>query len=88
MQLDFPNNPTPGQIFLATNNVAYQWDPIKTKWFTRLAPLEGGITNPGPNPPANPVVGTLWWDNVGGQLYTWYDDGDSAQWIETSPIPD
>jgi hypothetical protein len=32
-------------------------------------------------PPASPVVGTLWWDSVGGQLYVWYDDGTSSQWV-------
>jgi len=31
--------------------------------------------------PASPAVGTLWWDTVGGQMYIWYDDGTSQQWI-------
>lgn len=34
-------------------------------------------------PPANPTVGQLWWDNVGGQLYVWYDDGNTQQWVIT-----
>ncbi|PWT92085.1 MAG: hypothetical protein C5B54_04120 [Acidobacteria bacterium] len=33
--------------------------------------------------PANPTDGTLWWDTVTGQLFIWYDDGDSAQWVST-----
>jgi hypothetical protein len=32
-------------------------------------------------PPASPHVGDLWWDSVGGQLYVYYDDGNSQQWV-------
>ena len=31
--------------------------------------------------PVSPKVGTLWFDTVGGQLYVWYDDGTSQQWV-------
>ena len=31
--------------------------------------------------PASPQVGALWWDSVGGQLYTFYNDGNSSQWV-------
>ena len=31
--------------------------------------------------PASPQVGQLWWDSVGGQLYVWYNDGNSSQWV-------
>lgn len=36
-------------------------------------------------PPASPGVGDLWWDSDtatgGGQMYIWYDDGNSQQWV-------
>lgn len=32
-------------------------------------------------PPATPLIGQLWWDEVGGQLYVWYNDGTSSQWV-------
>jgi len=32
-------------------------------------------------PPSSPVVGALWWDSVGGQLYVWYSDANSSQWV-------
>jgi hypothetical protein len=35
----------------------------------------------GDSPPASPAAGGLWWDSVGGQLYTFYDDGNSKQWV-------
>ena len=42
----------------------------------------------GPNPPADPPDGLLWWDSESGQLYVWYRDVDSAQWVIASPSPD
>ena len=35
----------------------------------------------GVTPPASPIQGALWWDSVGGQLYVWYNDGNSSQWV-------
>ena len=31
--------------------------------------------------PSNPQPGTLWWDSVSGQLFVWYNDGDTSQWV-------
>ena len=31
--------------------------------------------------PANPVAGALWWDSVGGQLYVYFTDLTSSQWV-------
>lgn len=40
----------------------------------------------GENPPdVNSVpVGSLWFNNVTGQLYVLYQDVDSIQWVQTS----
>jgi hypothetical protein len=35
-------------------------------------------------PPASPTPGLLWWDSVGGQLYLWYVDANSSQWVPAS----
>jgi hypothetical protein len=37
--------------------------------------------------PASPVAGQLWWDSVGGQLYVYYNDGTSQQWVPASTVP-
>ena len=31
--------------------------------------------------PSSPVAGSLWFDTNGGQMYVWYDDGNSQQWV-------
>jgi len=38
-------------------------------------------------PPGNPSEGDLWWDSStdSGQLYIYYVDADSSQWVEASP---
>jgi hypothetical protein len=34
--------------------------------------------------PANPSQGDAWWNSTDGNLYTWYNDGNSAQWVSVS----
>lgn len=33
-------------------------------------------------PPASPVVGTLWFESDSGDTFIWYQDADSAQWVQ------
>lgn len=38
--------------------------------------------------PASPLPGALWWDSAGTQqLYVWYNDGSSSQWVAASNTP-
>jgi|HubBroStandDraft_2_1064218.scaffolds.fasta_scaffold00040_39 hypothetical protein len=52
----------------------------------------GGSVTISDTPPALPQSGQLWFDSVGGQLYVWYVDPTSSQWViaVSSPagIPD
>jgi hypothetical protein len=41
----------------------------------------------GVSPPVSLSVGNLWWDTNGGNLYVWYDDGTSQQWVPTTNQP-
>ena len=84
-KLEFPANPTNGQQYNATNGVIYQWD--SQKWQTRIVESyanTGG--NPGLTPPPNPSPGTFWWDSEAGQLYIWYVDADSSQWMQAAVL--
>ena len=31
--------------------------------------------------------GDLWWNTVDGRLYIYYEDSNSAQWLDASPAP-
>jgi len=85
---DFPSNPMPGQVFIA-GGAGYTW--------SGYAWLMGG--RPGvlisDTSPAFPRPGQLWWESDTGAFYIYYDDGDSAAWVqlngalgESTPAPD
>jgi hypothetical protein len=38
------------------------------------------------SPPTAPVPGDLWFSTINGQLYAWYNDGSSGQWISVSKV--
>jgi len=38
----------------------------------------------GTEPPGGVGQGDLWWDSDVGELYVYYEDGNSNQWVETS----
>ena len=37
-----------------------------------------------PNPPLNPNQGDLWWSTIEANLFIWYEDVDSKQWVDAS----
>jgi collagen triple helix repeat protein len=56
-----------------------------TAWTT---PAGGGASvSISATPPTSPSPGNLWWDSVGGQMFIWYDDGTSAQWVIATNNP-
>ena len=78
LALSSPNNlaiygGTAGQ-FLSTNGAGI------LSWATPSGGGGASITV-SDTPPASPTVGALWWDSVGGQLYVWYADANSSQWV-------
>ena len=42
------------------------------------------MTYIGDTPPASPVAGQLWWESDSGNLFIWYSDGSSDQWVPAS----
>ena len=78
--IDFPNSPAANQIFVAPNGVTYQW--TGTLWL----PIGGTqALYVGDTPLASPGPNQLWWNSASGQMYLWYNDGNSTQWVPTTP---
>jgi hypothetical protein len=64
----------PGNV-LSTNGLGV------LSWIPMTGGGGGGSIVVGDTPPVSPTIGTLWWDSVGGQLYIWYNDGNTSQWV-------
>jgi len=48
------------------------------------APAAGVVTDD--TAPASPSDGDLWWDSDSGRLNVYYQDADSSQWVDASPL--
>lgn len=82
MALDFPSNPVNGQVF-----DAYVWSASKGVWQAREE--QAPITITSPTVPSTAQNGDLWFNTTNGLVFTYYDDGSSAQWVEvlSSAVP-
>lgn len=84
MALNFPTNPTLGDVYTYAEG---SWIWNGTSW-TSGASLAG--IQPPPNvtisdtAPIPITLGELWWDSATGKLKIYYDDGTSAQWVDSS----
>jgi len=45
----------------------------------------GGSVSIGADPPSNADPGDMWFDPESGQLFIWYTDDDSSQWVPAAP---
>lgn len=75
--LDFPASPSDGDIY---NN--YVYDATRGVWNVYAQGLIARYTvsDTQPSPASN---GDAWFDTTEGITYVYYDDGDTAQWVET-----
>lgn len=73
--MDFPSSPTDGQAY---GN--YVWSAAKGAWRANPAPSEVAVVSP--TAPSNPKTGDLWYNSTDGDVYVYYYDGDSYQWVQ------
>jgi hypothetical protein len=75
-----------GALTLAADPVS-ALQPVTLQYYTAHLPSGGGASLAvSDTPPASPTPGMLWWDSVGGQLYLWYVDPNTAQWVAASNL--
>jgi hypothetical protein len=68
-----PDAPSDGNQYGRRNGA---WDLIKAS------------ATPSDTPPASPTNGQLWWETDSGDLYVFYDDGTSQQWVQVNTTVD
>jgi hypothetical protein len=81
MAYDFPVSPTSGQTYTPAGGPTYTWDGVV--WKTALTGASV-VVYAGDTAPSSPVTGTLWFNSADGNLYIYYNDGTSSQWVPTS----
>jgi len=58
---------------------------IATTAFVAAAIASGASISVGVAPPASPKPNQLWWHAELGQMFIYYNDGDTSQWVPASP---
>ena len=75
-----PTTVFPHVGFNTTGGTFEGYDPALASW----GPIGGGggvtVSATAPTSPA-PENGDLWWDSLNGELYVYYVDGTSSQWV-------
>src|SRR5580765_800815 len=84
MAFDFPNAPTTNQLITMPDGTIRRYDG--TKWVAGQTPT-GPYCFIGDSPPTSPTPGATWWDSVSCQLYLYYNDGNSNQWVPAVAVP-
>ena len=74
MALDFPANPSDGDVYSG-----FEYDATFTAWRKLSGVVKMLVSDTKPEGPAN---GDIWFDSSDGKTYVFYNDGDSSQWIE------
>ena len=75
MALDFPSNPSDGEIF-----GSYIWSASKGVWQSREESAAVAVISP--TAPLTANNGDIWYNSSLGLAYVYYDDGSSAQWVQ------
>src|SRR5215467_2738088 len=60
------------------SEVDAEFDNLYGAWNNELNASRVTIS---PSPPTGPVIGDLWWRDTDGNLFVYYDDGNSQQWV-------
>lgn len=79
MALSFPSDPINGAV-----SGEYTYDATKGAW-RKNAAYPTSVTH-SDVAPSNPRVGDQWWKSNEGTLFTYYNDGTSSQWVESTNV--
>jgi hypothetical protein len=83
MSINFPNSPSNGDTHVSGGKT-FKYNSTKGVW-----DLQGdlkGVLNVTTTPPASPSHGDIWMDEASGDMYVYFTDVDSSQWIQVNGI--
>lgn len=73
--------PTGASGYIRYNSTTGKFEGFTTQWGN----LGGGATI-SDTAPSNPSSGDLWWNSTDGNLYVYYTDADTSQWVDTTGV--
>lgn len=80
MPIQFPENPTNGQV-----SQGYYYDANLLAW--KASPISAGPASIADSAPSGAIHGDVWYNSTDGTIYVYYVDGTSSQWVETRSMP-
>ena len=97
---DFPNSPSVNDQYTA-NGVTFKWNGTIWQRISASSGAQGTTGSTGPtgaqgaaagltistSAPGSPSAGDMWWDSDAGLFLTYYNDGNSSQWVELNQGP-
>jgi len=85
--LVFPRVPYENQQVSFAGNV-WIWDGVVWNLLNDSTTTTGGTSlEVSDTAPADPQSGSLWFNSLDGNLYVYYEDADSSQWIQPTSSP-
>ena len=82
--LNFPNNPSDGDRYEGENGTTYIWNGTYNYWKV-VGESGASKVSIGDEPPIA-LPGQLWWDSSVGEMFVYYQDLDSAQWVPANSV--
>ena len=87
-----PNSPSDGDMWWKSDEgrlKVYYQDTDSSQWVDAsppLTPQTGATVTTSDSSPSSPSDGDLWWKSDEGRLKVYYQDTDSTQWVDASPL--
>ena len=87
-----PNSPSDGDLWWKSDEgrlKVYYQDTDSSQWVDAsppLTPQTGATVTTSDSSPSSPSDGDLWWKSDEGRLKVYYQDTDSTQWVDASPL--
>lgn len=81
MAFDFPPG-TEGLEFTPISGLTYVYKT--NRWVVKSSFNPMSVLVVADAPPASPAHGQLWWESDSGNLFIWYNDGTSSQWVQVN----
>ena len=67
-------------LLVNRSSASYKADVASLKSYLAASGVGANVTA-SDAPPGSPTAGDIWWNSTDGNLYLYYQDADSSQWV-------